>query len=110
MKVMIWGCMSSRGVGRLNIVSGTVKARNYIQILQNNSLPTARDLSGDQSWIFQDDNSQCHHAKVVQKWFQDNTVNRMNWPGQFRYLNPVENLWHKICYDISKKNLQTNVS
>ncbi|GFV47792.1 hypothetical protein TNCV_3383221 [Trichonephila clavipes] len=25
-KVMVWGCMSSHGVGRLHIVSGTVKA------------------------------------------------------------------------------------
>lgn len=102
-KVMIWGCMSSRGVGRLHIVSRTVKARDYIEILQNKLLPTAGDLFGDQSCIFQDDNVPCHRAKVVQKWFEDNTVNRMNWPGQSPDLNSIENLWHKIGYDISKK-------
>ncbi|GFU51058.1 transposable element Tc1 transposase [Trichonephila clavipes] len=31
-KVMVWGCMSSYGVGRLHIVSGTVKAMDYIEI------------------------------------------------------------------------------
>ncbi|GFW90847.1 histone-lysine N-methyltransferase SETMAR [Trichonephila clavipes] len=31
---MVWGCMSSHGVGRLHIVSGTVKAMDYIEILQ----------------------------------------------------------------------------
>ncbi|GFX46606.1 transposable element Tcb1 transposase [Trichonephila clavipes] len=61
-------CMSSHGVGRLHIVSGTVKAMDYIEILQNKLLPTARDLLGNQSWIFQDDNAPCHRAKVVQKW------------------------------------------
>ncbi|GFY13858.1 transposable element Tcb1 transposase [Trichonephila clavipes] len=51
-KMMVWGCMSFHGVGRLHIVSGTVKAMDYIEILQNKLLPTARDLLGNQSCIF----------------------------------------------------------
>ncbi|GFW09526.1 transposable element Tcb1 transposase [Trichonephila clavipes] len=100
---MVWGCVSSHGVGRLHIVSGTVKAMDYIEILQNKLLPTARDLLGNQSWIFQDDNVPCHRAKVVQKWLEDRTVNRMNWPGQSPDLNLIESLWFKIGYEISKK-------
>ncbi|GFX45364.1 transposable element Tcb1 transposase [Trichonephila clavipes] len=100
---MVWGCMSSHGVRRLHVVSGTVKAMDYIEIIQNKLLPTARDLLGNQSWIFLDDNAPCHRAKVVQKWFEDHTVNRMNWPGQSPDLNPIESLWFKIGYEISKK-------
>ncbi|GFU66813.1 uncharacterized protein TNCV_894491 [Trichonephila clavipes] len=48
-KVMVWGCMSSYGVGRLHIVRGIVKAMDYIEILQNKLLPTVRDLFGNQS-------------------------------------------------------------
>ncbi|GFV35887.1 uncharacterized protein TNCV_2866461 [Trichonephila clavipes] len=48
-KVKVWGCMSSHGVGRLHIVSGTVKAMDYIEILQNKLLPTAIELFGNQS-------------------------------------------------------------
>ncbi|GFS85769.1 transposable element Tcb1 transposase [Trichonephila clavipes] len=81
-KVMVWGCMSSHGVGRLHIASGTVKSMDYIEILQNKLLSTARDLFGNQSWIFQDDNAPCHRAKVVQKWLKDHIVNRMYWPKQ----------------------------
>ncbi|GFS66115.1 hypothetical protein TNCV_2510981 [Trichonephila clavipes] len=62
---MIWGCMSSYGVGILHIVSGTVKAMDYIEILQNKLLPTARDLFGNQSWIFKDDNAPCQ--KMVER-------------------------------------------
>ncbi|GFX72428.1 transposable element Tcb1 transposase [Trichonephila clavipes] len=102
-KVMVWGYMFSHDVGRLHIVSGTVKAMDYIEILQNKLLPTARDLFGNQSWIFQDDNAPCHREKVVQKWLKDHTVNRLNWPGQSPDLNPIENLWFKIGYEISKK-------
>ncbi|GFW70642.1 transposable element Tcb1 transposase [Trichonephila clavipes] len=109
-KVMVWGCMSSYGVGRLHIVSRTVKAVDYIEILQNKLLPTVRDLFGNQSWIFKDDNAPCHRAKVAQKWLKDHTVNIMNWPGQSTDLNPIDNLWFKIGYEISKKNLQINVN
>ncbi|GFX07794.1 transposable element Tcb1 transposase [Trichonephila clavipes] len=100
---MISGCMSSDGVGRLHIVSGTVNVMDYIEILQNKLLPTTRDLFGNQSWIFQDDNAPCNRATVVQKWLKDHTVNRMNWPGQSPDLNPLENLWFKIGFEISKK-------
>ncbi|GFX84368.1 uncharacterized protein TNCV_4134781 [Trichonephila clavipes] len=88
----------SYGVGRLHIVSGTVKVMDYIGILQNKLLPTAKDLFGGQ-----DDYAPCHRAKVVQKWLKDHTVNRMNWPGQSPDLNPIESLWFKIGYEISKK-------
>ncbi|GFX97466.1 transposable element Tcb2 transposase [Trichonephila clavipes] len=107
---MVWGCMSSHGVGRLHIVSGTVKAMDYIEILQNKLLPTARYLLGNQSLISQDDNVPCHRAKVVQKWLEDHTVNRMNWPGQSPDLNPIESLWFKIDYEISKKKPSSNKS
>ncbi|GFW89169.1 transposable element Tcb1 transposase [Trichonephila clavipes] len=100
---MIWGCMSSYGVGRLHIVSGTGKAMDYIEILQNKLLQTSRDLFGNQSWIFKDDNAPCHRAKVDQKWLEDHTVNRMNWSRQSPDLNPIDNLWFKIGYDISRK-------
>ncbi|GFU30511.1 transposable element Tcb1 transposase [Trichonephila clavipes] len=53
--------------------------------------------------VFQDDNAPCHRAKVVQKWLEDHTVNRMNWPVQSPDLNPIESLWFKIGYEISKK-------
>ncbi|GFY31398.1 transposable element Tcb1 transposase [Trichonephila clavipes] len=105
---MVWGCMSSHGVGRLHIVSGTVKAMDYIEILQNKLLPTARDFLGNQSRIFQDDNAPCHRAKVVQKWLEDHTVNRMNWPGQSPDRNPIESLWFRMGYEISKKKPSNN--
>ncbi|GFU87694.1 transposable element Tcb1 transposase [Trichonephila clavipes] len=76
---------------------------DYIEILQNKLLPTARDHFGNQSWIFQDNTAPCHRAKVVQKWLKDHTVNRMNCPEQSPDLNPIENLWFKIYYEISKK-------
>ncbi|GFX97164.1 transposable element Tcb1 transposase [Trichonephila clavipes] len=97
-KVMVGGCMSSHGVGRLHIVSGTVKDMDYNETLQNKLLPTARGLFGNQSWIFQDDNAPCHRSKVLQNWLKDHTVNIMNcYPTAFgvvrRILNHVQVMW-----------------
>ena len=89
---MVWGCMSSRVVARLSIVSGTVKTMKYIETLQDELRPTARDLFGNQSWVFEDDNIPCHIAMIVQKWFIYHAVNRMNWAGQSLDLNPIEYL------------------
>ena len=89
---MVCVCISSRGLGKLHIVSETVKAMEYIEILQSKLLLTARGLLKIQSWIFQDDNAPCHCAKVVQKWFKDHAVNRMNCSRQSPDLNRIENL------------------
>ena len=80
-KAMVLGCMPSRSFRRLHIGGGTVKVMEYIEILQNKLIPTSRDLFGNQSWNFRDDNIPYHRVNVVQKWFKDHTLNRMNWPG-----------------------------
>ncbi|GFT06117.1 transposable element Tcb1 transposase [Trichonephila clavipes] len=107
---MVWGCMSSHGVGRLHIVSGTVKSMDYIEILQNKLLPTTKDPLGNQSCIFQDDNAPCNRVKVVQKWLEDHTLNRMNCPGQSPDLNPIKRVYClKLVMKFQRRNLQTNV-
>ncbi|GFS81944.1 hypothetical protein TNCV_2497301 [Trichonephila clavipes] len=71
------------------IVSGTVKTMDYIEILQNKLLPTARDLWGISHGFFRTI-APLVIVKVVQKWLEDHTVNRMNWSGQSPDLNPIK--------------------
>ncbi len=62
--VMVWGCFSYHGAGRLWVVpkGTTVNAVRYKEIFQARLLPSVRDMfpgQGDQ-YIFQDDGAPCH--------------------------------------------------
>ena len=101
LKIMVWGCMAAKGVGRLHIVEGIVNADKYINILQHCMIPSAQQLFQG-TYFFQDDNAPCHRAKVVVAWMKQNNISTIDWPAQSPDLNPIENLWHKIAVEISK--------
>lgn len=110
--IMIWGCMSSKGVGRLHICQGIVNGMVYRdEILGPKMLPSARSLFREQDdtpdavpmFVFQQDNAPCHTARIVQKWFTDNGISTLDWPGNSPDLNPIENLWSRLKRLVAKK-------
>lgn len=103
LKIMVWGCMAASGVGRLHIVDGMINATKYIDILQKCMMPSAQRLFDDQ-FYYQDDNAPCHRAKLVNKWKSQNNIKTLDWPAQSPDLNPIENLWHKVALEISKRH------
>ena len=97
LSVMIWACMSAKGVGRMQVVNGNINARVYIdEVLSTKVLQSASDLFGAEEFIFQQDGAPCHTARVCKTWFQDNNVRLLDWPGNSPDLNPIENLWARL--------------
>ena len=46
----------------------------------------------------------CHKkAQKCIKWFKDNTIELLDWPGNSPDLNPIENLWAKLKREVAKK-------
>lgn len=63
---MVWGSISSKGVGRLKFITGTVNASIYTGILDECLKPVIRDhFKGARNCIFQHDSAPCHTAKSV---------------------------------------------
>ncbi len=63
--VMVWGAMSSAGVGPLCFLRSKVNTAVYQEVLEHFMLPAADQLYGDVDFIFQQDLAPAHSAKAT---------------------------------------------
>jgi hypothetical protein len=68
--IMLWGCFSANGPGRLIRVKERTNWAMYHEILNENLLPSARALNMKRGWVFQHDNDTKHTARAMKEWLQ----------------------------------------
>ena len=85
--VMVWGCMSSRGVGSLCFLSPktTVNTEVYIDLLDAYLLPSVDKLFADDDFVFQHDLAPAHRSYKTAKYLKEKNwrlgmAMQLTWP------------------------------
>jgi hypothetical protein len=69
--IMVWGCITPNGTGRLHRVQGRMDAVQYCDILSESLLGTLDDYGTTASAIlYQQDNDSKHTSRRAQTWFK----------------------------------------
>ncbi len=81
--LMVWGCISAYGMGRLHVLEGTMNAERYIKVLEQHIFPSRQRLFQGRPCVFQHDNAKPHTAAITAAWLSPD-------------ISPIENIWHII--------------
>lgn len=101
--IMVWGCMTSKGVGYLCKIEETMDQHLYKSILEDDLINTIEFYELEpQEVIFQHDNDPKHKSKSVQEWLSNQEFDVLPWPAQFPDLNPIEHLWSEVKRKLNK--------
>ena len=71
--IMLRGCFSAAGTGRLVGIKGKMNGAKYRKMLDENLLWSPQDLR--LGFTFQQDNNPKHTAKTMQEWLRDMSLN-----------------------------------
>jgi transposase len=97
--VMVWGCFTEGGVGKLRKIDGSMRKEQYHRILQNSAIPSGIGLAG-YGFIFQQDNDPKHTSRLCKNYLEtkeaEGVLEVMISPPQSPDLNPIELLWEEL--------------
>lgn len=108
---MVWGIISSKGVGPIRFVQGHMNSQQYMQIIDEEIAPTmrrwfGRRTPGQPSAFFMQDGAPCHTSRASMNHLNKKKIKVFPWPGNSPDLNPIENVWAVLKKETRKKFLE----
>lgn len=107
--VNVWGAMSRDGLGVLHRIEGHLTSVKYCDILDYVMIPYALDGPfPDGDFLFQQDLSPVHTAKVVEELLNMRGVRCLKWVPKGADLNIIEAVWGRMKVRLCKRGLHSS--
>ena len=88
------GAIGFNSKAPLKLIIGNLNAVQYqVQILHDVQTLGKVCVGAKQPWVFMQDLAPAHNAGSTRQYLQNKKVKILDWPGNSRDLNPIENVW-----------------
>lgn len=105
--VMVWGAITSQGVGKLVFIDERMNTELFIRTLRSGLFSTLdmHGLTVGQVYL-QMDNDPKHTAKDTKEWLARNSIECLQWPSCSQDMNPIEYVWNYVNQKIRERKDQ----
>lgn len=104
--VMVWGCITRKGVGRIYRINGIMNAQKYTKILNEALLGTLSNHKlRPQQVIFQQDNYPKHTSKLARKWLKSRHLPVLPWPLNSPDMNIIDHVWSYLDHKVHSRSV-----
>jgi hypothetical protein len=104
--VMVWGCITAYGVGRLIRIHRTMNKKKYVKVLREGLLGTLADLpKSEPDLTFQRDNDPKHKSKLATQWMADQGIPVLPWPSYGPDMNIIEHVWGQLDHQLRARTI-----
>lgn len=104
--ILVWAGISYDGRTDLYVIrNGSLTGVRYRDEILN---PFVRPYAGavGPEFLLMDDNARPHRARVVSRFLEEETIQRMDWPAKSPDINPIEHAWDMLQHRITARNRQ----